>query len=129
MRYIRAAGGLVTRQSQDGPQIVIVHRPRYDDWSLPKGKLEPGESWQQAALREVEEEIQCRVRLGDFAGPILYRTGGGMKLTLFWLMECVEEHPFVPNPEIDAIRWLTQGAALAELKYSGEKDLLRTAHR
>lgn len=126
MRYIQAAGGIVTRPTDDGHEIVIVHRPRYNDWSLPKGKLEPGENWQQAALREVEEEIQCRVSLGEFVGPILYRTSGGMKLTLFWRMACEEELPFEPNREIDAIRWLTPEAALAELKYAGEKDLLRS---
>lgn len=126
MRYIRAAGGIVTRQSDSGSEIVIVHRPRYDDWSLPKGKLEQGESWQEAALREVEEEIQCHVRLGEFAGPILYRTSGGMKLTLFWRMACVEERTFGPNREIDAIRWLPVEAALTELKYADEKKLLRS---
>src|SRR4051812_27762866 len=72
---IRAAGGVVMR---DG-RIVVVHRPKYDDWSLPKGKLEAGESWEEAALREVEEETGLRVTLGDELTSTHYTVRGRPK--------------------------------------------------
>ena len=70
---VKASGGVVWRRDGDGSrQVVVVHRPRYDDWSLPKGKLDPGESWEEAALREVEEEVglRCRARRGAAAGGL-----------------------------------------------------------
>src|SRR4051812_49902900 len=60
---VKASGGVVWRRGERGVEVVVVHRPRYDDWSLPKGKLDPGEGWEQAALREVEEEVGLRCRL------------------------------------------------------------------
>ena len=68
-KEVRAAGGVVARASGDGVEVVLVHRPRYDDWSLPKGKLEPGESWEDGALREVEEETGLRCELGEELDP------------------------------------------------------------
>ena len=62
---VKAAGGVVWRRGDAGLELAVVHRPRYDDWSLPKGKLDPGETWEEAALREVEEEIGLRCRLGQ----------------------------------------------------------------
>jgi 8-oxo-dGTP diphosphatase len=125
MEFIRAAGGIVHRDGANGAEIVLVHRPRYDDWSLPKGKLEPGERWQDAAVREVTEETQCTVRLGEFAGPILYQPNRTLKLTLFWMMERVLEHEFVPNPEVDAILWLPVAEAVAKLDHIDERELVR----
>ena len=75
----------------DPPEIVIVHRPRYDDWSLPKGKLDPGEGWEEAALREVEEEVGLRCRLGGELPPTSYRDNKGRaKVVRYWLMEADE---------------------------------------
>ena len=68
---VKAAGGVVWRHGEGGVEIVVAHRPRYDDWSLPKGKLDKGESWEQAALREVEEEVGLRCRLGPELEPAL----------------------------------------------------------
>ena len=72
-----AAGGLVVRDRGDGPELAVVHRPRYDDWSLPKGKLEPRGGWEQAALREVEEETGLRCELGRELEPARYRDRKG----------------------------------------------------
>jgi 8-oxo-dGTP diphosphatase len=70
---VKAAGGVVWRAGAGGaPEFVAVHRPRYDDWSLPKGKLDPGETWEQAALREVEEEVGLRCTLGAELPPVAY---------------------------------------------------------
>ena len=90
---IRAAGGLVVR---DG-EVLIVHRPRYEDWSLPKGKLDPGESWEQAALREVEEEAAVRCRLVRELPPVQYVNQGRPKRVRYWLMELVEDLGFSPT--------------------------------
>jgi len=79
---IQAAGGLVWRQGEKGKEIAVIHRPRYDDWTLPKGKLRKKETWQQAALREILEEIGCLVRVGDFAGCTCYKFGGIPKVVL-----------------------------------------------
>jgi 8-oxo-dGTP diphosphatase len=123
-RLIQAAGGLVWRQGADGKELAIIHRRRYQDWSLPKGKLKTGESWRQAALREVREETGCEVLLGDFAGQIDYIVGGTPKRVLFWHMQTVAECQFHPNEEVDAIEWLSPSRALERLNYAGERALL-----
>ena len=83
---------MVWRPAPGGaPELVVIHRPRYDDWSLPKGKLDPGESFEDAALREVEEEIGVRCRLGAELPPVAYRDNKGRaKVVRYWLMEAVD---------------------------------------
>ena len=118
---IRAAGGLVVR---DG-ELLLVHRPRYSDWSLPKGKLDPGETWEQAALREVEEEIGFRCRQGRELAATSYRDQKGRaKVVRYWLME-PESGEFEPNREVDEIRWLNPAAAADLLTYEHDKQLVR----
>jgi 8-oxo-dGTP pyrophosphatase MutT (NUDIX family) len=99
---VEAAGGVVVR---DG-QVLLVHRPRYDDWTFPKGKLDPGESFEDAALREVEEETGLRCSLGRELPSTRYEVDGKPKLVRYWLMEPASETPFVPNDETDELRWL-----------------------
>ena len=114
---VRAAGGLVVRGPDDEPEVAIVHRPRYDDWSLPKGKLEAGESWEDAALREVEEETGLRCKLGRELDPVSYRDRKGrLKLVRWWEM----------NP-IDQLRWERVDVALGLLDYDHDRDLVRSA--
>jgi 8-oxo-dGTP diphosphatase len=110
----RAAGGIVLR---DG-RVLVVHRPRYDDWSLPKGKLRLGESWQAAALREVEEETGLRCRLGELAGSTRY----GLKEVRYFLMTCDGE-PRAQN-EVDEVRWVPLDEAPALLTYERDVALL-----
>lgn len=123
---ILAAGGIVWRDAPRGRELVVVHRPRYDDWSLPKGKLDRGERWQQAALREVEEETGFEVRLGEFAGGCAYTTNRGPKVVLYWHMQLVGPARFAPHDpkEVDAHAWLTPDEAWARLTHERERRVL-----
>jgi 8-oxo-dGTP diphosphatase len=120
---VEAAGGVVER---DG-QVLLVHRPRYDEWTLPKGKLDAGESFEDAALREVEEETGLRCALGRELPPAHYEVGGRPKIVRYWLMTPEREAPFVPNDETDALRWLAPEEALALLSYDRDRDVVRAA--
>ena len=127
---VKASGGVVWRAGPDGaPEVVVVHRPRYDDWSLPKGKLDPGESWEEAALREVEEEIGLRCRLGDELPPVFYRDHKGRdKAVRYWLMEPQGAGAgFEPNDEVDELRWLAPAQAARALTYPHDRELVRNA--
>ena len=122
---VRAAGGLVARE-HDGA-IAVVHRPRYDDWSLPKGKLHPGEDWQAAALREVEEETGLRCELGDELESVTYLDRKGRrKLVRYWLMRPLDGE-FEPNDEVDELRWVTPGEAMNLLPYEHDRRLVQAA--
>jgi 8-oxo-dGTP pyrophosphatase MutT (NUDIX family) len=125
-QVILAAGGLVWREGQDGPQLAVVHRSRHDDWSLPKGKLEDGEAPDAAALREVLEEVGCRARITAYADRVAYEVGGTPKVVFFWHMTPVDEGARRPaESEIDAVEWLPVGQALERLSYEGERELIR----
>jgi 8-oxo-dGTP diphosphatase len=123
-RPIYAAGGVLTRTSASGSQIVLVHRPRYDDWTLPKGKLKAGEGWEAAALREVREETGYRATITSFAGPITYHVSSRPKLVLFWNMRLAGESCFEPSREVDACEWVTPADAVARLNYELERRLI-----
>jgi 8-oxo-dGTP diphosphatase len=127
-RVIRAAGGLLWRESERGTELAVVHRPRYDDWVLPKGHLDKGESWEDAAVREVIEETCCQAKLGDFAGTISYLANNKPKIVLFWHMSFIGEDEFVPNNETDRMQWLTVAEAMAQLQYSTERALVSRNH-
>jgi 8-oxo-dGTP diphosphatase len=120
---VEAAGGVVVR---DG-RVAVVHRPRYDDWSLPKGHLDPGESFEEAAVREVEEEMGTRGRLVRELSPVRYRDRHGRpKLVRYWLME-PESGEFVPNDEVDEVRWLEPDEARGLLSYEADRALVEEA--
>jgi 8-oxo-dGTP diphosphatase len=127
---VKASGGVVWRRGDGGTlELVVVHRPRYDDWSLPKGKLDPGEGWEDAALREVEEEVGLRCRLGEELPPVHYRDNKGReKAVRYWLMEPEPgAAPFTPNHEVDEMRWVDVETAVALLSYPHDAELVRAA--
>jgi len=131
---VRAAGGIVLRRAPKGGwQVLLVHRPRYDDWSLPKGKADPGERDEETALREVEEETGLRCTLGAPAGRTRYRDSRGRdKVVHYWLMEpeseaATADGAFVPNDEVDEVRWCSVDAATARLTYAHDRKLLAKA--
>ena len=129
---VKASGGVVWRRAPDGAlELVLVHRPRYDDWSLPKGKLDRGERWEDAALREVEEEVGLRCRLGAELPSVRYRDNKGRdKAVRYWLMEPEDEAaPFTPNDEVDEMRWVDVAAAPALLSYPHDAELVRAAEQ
>ncbi len=123
-KVICAAGGLVWWDSPAGPLVAVIHRPHHRDWSLPKGKLKRGESWERAAVREVHEEVGCKVRLGEFAGSTSYLVRGGPKVVLYWNMQCAGETAFEPTEEVDQVTWLPPRQAIARLSYDSEKKLV-----
>jgi 8-oxo-dGTP diphosphatase len=125
---VKAGGGVVWRRGDDGAVVIAaVHRPKYDDWSLPKGKLDPGESWQEAAVREVEEEIGLRCRVGRELPPVSYTDPKGRsKAVRYWLME-PESGTFAADHEIDDARWVTLEEAERLLSYAHDRELVREA--
>ena len=126
---MHAAGGVVWRATEDdGLQLALVHRPRYDDWSLPKGKLDRGETFEEAALREVEEEIGARCELGDELPPTTYRDHKGRsKIVRYWLMEAADDFAFAANDEVDELRWVAPSDAVALLSYDRDRALVDAA--
>ncbi|MEJ7751273.1 MAG: NUDIX hydrolase, partial [Thermoleophilaceae bacterium] len=117
---MEAAGGVVL---SDG-QVLLVHRPRYDDWTLPKGKLDRGESFEEAALREVEEETGLVCRLGRELPSSEYRDNKDRpKIVRYWLME-VEGGEFEANDEVDEVRWVSLDKAADELTYERDREVL-----
>jgi len=121
---IFAAGGLLWLQSPGRSRIAVVHRPRHGDWSLPKGKLEPGERWQDAALREVREETGCDAALAEFAGVVVYEVLSVPKIVLYWNMTLCGTPAFAVNDEVDELAWLEPAEAVARLHHEGERKVL-----
>lgn len=122
---VRAAGGLLWRMDvDDRTEVLLVHRPRYDDWTLPKGKCDPGESWENTAHREVLEETGFDVELGVELPSVAYRDHKGRtKLVRYWTMT-VRSGTFVPNDEVDVIAWLTVTNARTQLSYDHDTIVL-----
>ncbi|HVS43719.1 MAG TPA: NUDIX hydrolase [Candidatus Dormibacteraeota bacterium] len=122
---VRAAGGVLWRRGPGGTrEWAVIHRPRYDDWSLPKGKLEEGESLEAAALREVLEETGMQGRLGSHVGTNRYLDNKGRTKTAdYFLIEAVDGG-FSSNAEVDELRWLDAAAAVALLSHEHDRLLL-----
>lgn len=123
----RAAGGILWRRTCAGLRIAVVHRPRRGDWSLPKGRLQPGETFRRAALREVSEETGCSVRLRSFAGAKLFVDRPQPKLVVYWHMEFAGGESQLPADEVDEVAWLSRRAALSRLDHASDRALLARA--
>jgi 8-oxo-dGTP diphosphatase len=126
---VRAGGGVVWRRGPDGRlEVILVHRPKYDDWSLPKGKLHRGEDEAHAALREVEEETGLRCVLGRELPASRYHDRFGRDKTVrYWAMTAVDGSgsSFAPNAEVDEVRWLSPREAADLLSYERDREILR----
>jgi 8-oxo-dGTP diphosphatase len=126
---VRAAGGVVERSGSLGPEVGLVHRPKYDDWTFPKGKLTDGETEEEGALREVLEETGLRCLLGAFLGSRRYRDRHGRdKIVRYWRMTPVDG-TFQPSDEVDRFEWLPISQALERLTYPRDRGLLRAIER
>jgi 8-oxo-dGTP diphosphatase len=122
---VRAAGGVVVRDGPGAREVVVVHRPKYDDWTLPKGKALPGESDEACALREVEEETGLVCELHAELPSVSYRDSEGRpKLARYWLMRQTGGE-LRPSNEVDDARWLPLPAALGLVSYDRDHDVLR----
>jgi 8-oxo-dGTP pyrophosphatase MutT (NUDIX family) len=124
-KVVRAAGGLIRRSGTGGIELVVIHRPAYDDWSFPKGKLYPGESELQAALREVEEEVGVRGLVGRDLGSISYFDRRGRpKVVRYWEMTLGEDVALRPANEVDDARWVSLADANVLLTYAHDRGML-----
>lgn len=123
---VEAAGGVVWRNGKSGPELVVIHRPRRSDWSLPKGHLEPGETHRGAARREVREETGLEVDLGDELPCVRYVDGRGRpKRVRYWLMTPGSgSSTFQPTDEVDEWRWCSLVAARDLLTYEADRELI-----
>jgi len=121
---VRASGGVPARNGDDGVEVLVVHRPRYDDWTFPKGKREPGESDEECALREVEEETGLRCALEDELPSTSYVDGKGRpKVVRYWRLEVVSGG-LVLEDEADEARWLAPAEAAGLLTYERDRAVL-----
>jgi 8-oxo-dGTP diphosphatase len=120
---LRAAGGIVAR---DG-RVLLVHRPARRDWTFPKGKLETGESWEDAALREVEEETALVCELGSYVASTTYEVARGTKEVRWFHMTAIGDA--LAQNEVDEVRWVTPDEAQALLTYERDRELLRSSLR
>jgi 8-oxo-dGTP pyrophosphatase MutT (NUDIX family)/phosphohistidine phosphatase SixA len=126
---VLAAGVVVFRP---GREVLLVHRPKYDDWSFPKGKLDRGEAAPSAAVREVAEETGLRVRLGVPLASQRYLTSTRWKTVFYWTGRCVGDDDvsgYRPNHEIDEVRWVPYDEALSLMTYPHDRDTLRAARK
>lgn len=122
-REIRAAGGVVWRRGKRGVELLLVHRPRYDDWSFPKGKARRGEDELSTALREVAEETGQRCAPGERLPEILYDVRGRSKRVTYFLMEA-GGGSFEPGSEVDRVEWVAVEEAGARLSYERDRELM-----
>ena len=129
-RVVPAAGAVLWRHAEDAatadapPLVAVVHRPRYDDWSLPKGKVDPGETEPVTAVREVLEETGYASQLGRRLASVSYPIDSGVKHVRYWAARTLGGE-FVPNDEVDELLWLPTKDALRRLQYPHDRKVLR----
>lgn len=126
---IMAAGGILERITAKGPKIAVIYRERYgSEWCLPKGKLKLGESLEQGALREIEEETGCTARIKRFAGASNYLVKDGPKIVVYWIMEPVGECNFKPTDEVLKLEWLSPEDAITRVAHDNQKSLIEDVY-
>jgi 8-oxo-(d)GTP phosphatase len=125
-KAVLAAGAVLWRLNGDSatPEIAIIHRPRYDDWSLPKGKVDPGETEPVTAVREVHEETGYSSHLGRRLVAVSYPVEQGIKKVRYWAASTIDGE-FNPSDEVDELKWLPVAEAMKELKYPHDRKVLR----
>jgi 8-oxo-dGTP pyrophosphatase MutT (NUDIX family) len=124
-RTVRAAGGVIVREGPSGTEMLLVHRPRYDDWSLPKGKAEPDESDEACALREVEEEASLVCDLGEEVAVTHYRDARGRpKRVRYFAMTPRAGSEAAPRNEVDDVRWVSPERATEMLSYGRDREIV-----
>ena len=128
MECIEAAGGVVVDMSKNKPRYLLIHRPRYNDWSLPKGKRNEGETHHDAALREVKEETGLVCDVLAKLSPVNYTTpNGNAKQVKYWLMQ-TRSGDFVKNDEVDDVSWVKRSKAISMLTHVHDQAVLVEAH-
>jgi 8-oxo-dGTP pyrophosphatase MutT (NUDIX family) len=120
-----AAGGVVWREAPRGREVLLILRPKHQDWTLPKGHIEKGESWDGAAQREVKEETGYDTVITGFAGYTAYTVKSKPKVVFYWHMEPSGECEFEPNHEVLSYEWVSALEAVDRLTYEKDKELLR----
>ncbi|MEV0614913.1 NUDIX hydrolase [Nonomuraea sp. NPDC050404] len=125
---LRAAGAVVWRGDQHDPEVAVIHRPAYDDWTFPKGKLKSGEHVIAGGLREVREETGLTVLLGRALPPVHYMSADRLKRVDYWVARAVADAGFEPGDEVDELRWLPVAEAKRLLTWEWDKGLLRALH-
>lgn len=128
MDRIEAGGGVIVDMKKGKPRYLLIHRPRYDDWSLPKGKLGAGEKHRDAALREVKEETGLVCEVIAKLSPVNYLTpNGNPKRVKYWLMSPLSG-TFARNDEVDAVTWVKRSQAMSLLTHVHDQAVLVEAH-
>lgn len=126
LNVIQAAGGVLWKKDGGQKKLAVVHRHKHKDWSLPKGKIDKGESWKQTALREVLEETGFTAKIKKYAGSISYLLDGKPKVVLFWHMKIKSEKKAKMNGEVDEVRWVTIEEAEQLLDYPEELMIIKS---
>ncbi len=119
-----AAGGLLESTDDGELRIALVHRIKHDDWTIPKGHLDKGETIEEAAVREVEEETGCIGRIIEIVQPVAYLVKSRPKIVVFYRMALIEQRELKPNKEVDIVEWLKPTDALERLSYQTDRGLV-----